>query len=647
MSLSLRSSRAIGAFLAFYSVAPVASAAEPDAAQIDQIVVTATRAPTPRSSVGDSVTVIDAEAARMSQKTAVSDLLTTTPGISASRNGGLGTTTSLRIRGAEADQTVVLIDGVKLNDPSSTGGGYNFANLLVSDIARIEVLRGSQSTLWGSQAIGGVVNIVTPEPSGPLSTTFDVQGGSYGTMAVTARAQAGGDRFAWRLGGNYLTTDGISAFDEDLGGREEDGYRNVGFNARGIVRITDAISAELRSTWSHGRAEIDGFPPPTFALADTSEYAKTDESVSYAGLKVDTLDARFQHRVGIAYTDTDRENIDPRSSVPQTFDASGTNLRYEYQGTLTLSDRVQGVFGAERERSELSSASPTVANPTPSPLRRDVTLDSVYAQVQVTPISAMTLSGGVRYDDHETFGGHTSGKVAVAWSATGSTIVRASRGEGFKAPTLFQLYSQFGTPTLDPEESSDWEAGVEQRLFDRLSVSATYFNRETDDLIDFVSCSGVRSPRCTAQPGGYYENVQRASTEGYEIGLTAQIVERVRFDANYTGLDARNESRGTANFGKHLARRPNDSANAQLTIGWRIPLTTTLAAQYVGKRFDTAANTFVLEDYTLVDLRAAYRFSQSLEVYGRIENAFDEDYSTVRRYGSVGRGYYIGMRVTL
>ena len=621
-------------------------AAEPEL--VDGIVVTATRAPVSVLTIGDSITLIDAPDVRASQKTAVSDLLSATPGVSVSRNGGFGGTTSVRIRGAESEQTVVLIDGVKLNDPSAAGGGFNFGNLLVNDIARIEVLRGSQSTLWGGQAIGGVVNIVTSEPTGDLTTGINAEAGSYGTGRVVARVQAGNERYGWRIGGNYFTTDGISAFDEDLGGREDDGYRNVGFNARGHVHITDSLTAELRSNYSRGRVEFDGFPPPAFAFADTREYGITKEWVSYAGVKLAAFENRLENRVGIAYTDTDRDNFDPDSSVPRTFDAYGTNLRYEYQGTLTLNEYFNGVFGVEREQSKLSSASPTPFEPNPQPLRRDVTIDSAYAQLQVAPLRPLTLTGGLRYDDHETFGSDTSSQAAVAWSATESTTLRASYGEGFKAPTLYQLYSEFGNPALDPEESNDWDAGVEQRFIDgKISVSATYFERETRNMIDFVSCFGVSTTACLAQPDGYYENVQRTHADGYELAFNAQLVRGLRVSANYTNLDARNDARGTANFDKELPRRARDSAAASVEYEWTIPLTTTLAAQYVGKTFDDAANRFVLDSYTLLDLRVAYRLSDAWEVYGRIENLTDENYSTARRYGTLGRAAYLGVRAQL
>jgi vitamin B12 transporter len=615
---------------------------------IQQLVVTATRSALPITSVGDSITVIDTDAARRSQRTALSDLLTTTAGVSASRNGGLGTTTSVRIRGAESDQTVVLIDGIKLNDPSSPGGGFNFANLLVDDVARVEILRGSQSTLWGSQAIGGVINIVTPDPAGPLSTSFVTQAGSYGTAALGGRAQAGTERFGWRVGANYLHSDGVSAFDEDLGGREDDGYRHVGANVRGVLRFTDAVTAELRSTWSRGRVDIDGSPAPAFTLTDTREFITSREWVSYAGLKVDTLEQRLQHRIGVGYTDTDREGTDPQSSVPRTFDAFGRNLRVDYQGTLALNDRISTVFGIERERSELSTVSPSVFDPTPMPLRRDVTLDSAYAQVQVTAARALTLSGGVRYDDHETFGSDTSMQLAAAWSVSQSTVLRTSYGEGFKAPTLFQLFSQFGNDMLRPEESDDYDIGIEQRAFnDALVVSATYFSRDTDSMIDFVSCFGVDSPQCRARPDGFYENLQQTRADGYELTLQLRPVAPLSFTANYTELDARNASRTSNNFRKRLARRPQHAANAQLSYQWPIPLLTTVAAQYSGRAFDDVANQVVLDDYTLIDLRAEYRLSQRWQLMGRIENVFDQDFATARRFGSIGRGIYLGVRMDL
>jgi vitamin B12 transporter len=612
--------------------------------ELERVVVSANRIERPLSRIGNSVTLLDEEQVRASQKRTVSDLLTTTPGITVSRNGGLGGATQLRIRGAESDQTVVLIDGVKLNDPSSAGGGFDFSNLLTSDYMRIEVLRGPQSTLWGSQAIGGVVNVVTTVPDGPLLAAYSAEGGARGSATVQARAEAGDERFAWRVAGQYLTTDGISAFNDDRGGRERDPYRNVGANARGLLRFNDAVSAELRSTYTRGRADFDGFPPPDHTLVDTREYGYTEELVAYAGVNAATFGGRLQNRVGFAYTDTDRENFDPDLPVRTTFDATGRNERWEYQGTLALSGSVGGVFGVESERSELDTRAPSVFDPNPVPLAHDARLDSVYGQLSVSPIDALTLTAGLRYDDHDTFGSESTGGAALAWTATPTTIVRASYGEGFKAPTLFQLFSEVGNEALAPERADAWDAGIEQHLLnDALLLSATYFSRNTDNMIAFVSCFVPTDPRCANRPFGFFDNVQQTEADGFELGLVAHLGERLRLDANYTDMDTTNRSPG-ANFGHELPRRPGRTLNGELTYGWPFGLTTTVAVTHAGRSFDDAENEIVVDSYTVVDLRAAYQLRDALELYGRLENAFDEEYETIAGYGTPGRGVFVGVR---
>jgi vitamin B12 transporter len=615
---------------------------------IQNVVVTANRIEQPLSRVGDSVTVITAQEQRRSQRTSVSDLLAMTPGVTVARNGGIGGLTTLFIRGAESHQTVVLIDGVKMNDPSQATGGFNFGDLLTDEYSQIEVLRGPQSTLWGSQAIGGVINIVTPTPEGPLSGAISAQGGAHETGFVRGHVQAGNERFAWRVAGDYLTTDGISAYDRDLGGREDDSYRHVGFSARGIYYITDNASAEVRSTWSDGRSEFDGFPAPAFRFADTLEYGNTEELVTYAGLNLTAFDGVLENRIGFSYTDTDRRNIDPRSPVPVTFDAYGRNKRWEYQGTLQFNDAISAIVGLESERSELSSVSPTTFDPNPPGLAGDVQQDSAYAQLTVTPIEVLTISAGLRYDDHDTFGDHTTARASAAWSVTPSTILRTSYGEGFKAPTLYQLYSQYGNLGLDAEEAEAWDAGVEQRLFaNKLTVAATYFRRDTNNMIDFVSCfDDVVPARCTTQPDGYYDNVQKAESKGVELSLVAQLTERLALNANYTSMDSENVARGSDFFGRSLKRRPDETANAQVSYEWPVKLTTAVAVQHAGRSYDNDTNTVVLDGYTLVDFRASYAVSESLEVFGRVENAFDENYETIRRYGTLGRTYYGGVRLS-
>ncbi|CAN5189312.1 TonB-dependent receptor [soil metagenome] len=629
-----------------------------EAALLGDVIVTANRSHQAASRVGQSVTVLTTEQIEASQAVAVVDLLVRTPGVSVSRNGGIGASTALRIRGAEADQTVFVIDGVKLNDPSATGSGYNPGNLLTGDIARIEVLRGAQSTLWGSQAIGGVVNLVTAEPTRPFQASLDAEAGSRGTQYLRGGIGGAGDRLIWRLAASHFQTDGFSTFAR---GTEDDGYENFGVSGRANVKLTDGVSLDLRAVYSDGETAIDGFPAPTFAFGDTREYAQTKDLVAYAGLNFDLFENRLRNRVGYGYTQTDRQNVNPDQTVTTlTFDARGENKRYEYQGVFDIRQGWTATLGAEHEDSEFRTASPSTFDPNPAPRANSVGIDGAYAQVQAEVIDGLTLTGGVRRDDHDTFGGKTLGQAAAAWSLNGgSTILRASFGQGFKAPSLYQLYSEYGNKALAPEEADGWDAGVEQHLFDkRLMLSATYFNRDTTNQIDFVSCTGTETlaatPLCfqngvNPDPAlpivrrfGYYNNTAKTSASGVELAGAAWLGS-LELSANYTFTDTKNETAG-ANLGRDLARRPEETANLSVAYVWPFGLTTGVTVQYAGDSFDSASNAYTLKSYTLVDLRLSYPIDDNLELYGRVENVGDETYETTRNYGSAGRGTFVGVR---
>ncbi len=617
------------------------TAPEPDAAQaVSELVVTATRSAQPMEKIGASVTVLTQAEIEASQGVAAVELLARTPGVSFTRNGGPGAATTVNIRGAEGQHTVVLIDGVKLNDPSSTQGGFNFGNLLIGDVARIEVLRGAQSTLWGSQAVGGVVNMITAQPQGPFEATAAVEAGSRGTGYVRAGVGGRGDRYEWRLAGAHYETQGFSAFDA---GTEDDGYDNTGASGRVRFDVTDAFGVEARAVYSNGRTEFDAFN------GDSEEYGRTEELVAYAGATLDLFEGRLKNRLGYAYTDTDRRNFNPGAAPNDlTFDADGENRRWEYQGTWALAQGWSAVFGLERETAQMRTRSPSSFAPNPPFRLGEAQLDTAYVQVQGEVLPGLTLTGGLRQDDHDVFGGQTVGQAAAAWALNaGATVLRASFGQGFRAPGLYELYSEYGNTTLEPESFDAWEAGVEQAfLHDALRVSATWFRREADDEIRYNSCSpGTADPLCA--PGGvprwgYYRNVQATETEGLELIGQARVGARLSLSANYTYVDARYAS--GIHDGRRLTRRPEHSGNLQAEYRWPGGLSTAAAVRYVGETFNDDANTVTLPDYTLVDLRAAYPLREGLEVYGRVENLFDEDYQTILNYGAAGRGAFVGLR---
>lgn len=635
------------AVLAASSPALAEEAAHAVAADSDSIVVTATRAPLTLDEIPAAIAVLDKHAIDRAQDIGVTELLLRTPGVSISRNGGYGTATSLRIRGAESEHTVAVIDGVKLNDPSSTGGGFNFTNLLAGDISRIEVLRGPQSILWGSQAIGGVVNIVTASPEKRLEGSFDLEAGSRDT--VSARAAIGGRTgpLAWRIGGQRFTTDGISSHGKAFGGVERDGYRNHNVSGRAELTLADNVSAEVRGYYSSGRVEFDGFN------VDSNDYGLNKEFVGYAGLNFDLVDGRFRNRIAYAHTDTNRDNFNPDRARPQSFEADGKNRRWEYQGSFDLTDRISAIFGAENECSDFRSRSPSasLAVPLPAFARGKAELTSAYGQLSVEPLDGLILNGGVRYDDRDRYGGQTLFAAGGVWRLPTGTLLRASYGEGFRAPSLFQLFSEYGNVALDPEAADGWEAGIEQSLFDRkLVVGASWFDRATTNQIIYNSCSGTSTNPLCFVPGdpatrrfGYYSNVARSKAQGVEAAAALTLGGLV-LDGNYSLIASEDRSPGTANFGKWLPRRPRHTANASVSYGFGFGLELGAALRWSGKSYDNASNATRLDDYTLVDLRAEFALSDAVKLFARAENVFDEQYMTAFRYGSIGRSIYAGIR---
>jgi vitamin B12 transporter len=609
----------------------------------DAVVVTATRTEQSLAEVGQAISIIDADAIRRRQTDTVVDLLRSVPGVTFTRNGGVGTTTSVYIRGAESDQTVALIDGVKLNDPSSPGGGFNFGNLLVGNIARIEVLRGSQSVLWGSQAIGGVVNVTTIEPTDELAAHARAEYGWHNTRELVGNVSEKLGRVSASVGAGEFRTDGISAFDESRGGVERDGYRNFGANAKFNVELTDAISVDLRGWYSNGKVGIDGFAPPTFALGDTREVARTREMIGYSALNIALLDGRFHNRIATAYTETKRRNVDPDSFVPETFNANGRNTRFEYQGLFDFTDTLRATFGAESERSRYVTSS--FGGP---PTDGEARINSAYAELVAKPVSGLTTTIGVRHDDHDDFGGKTTTGASAAWTPNeGRTLVRASYSEGFKAPTLFQLQSDFGNSLLRPETARGWDAGVTQRFFGEMAeIGATVFRRDSHDLINFISCTAPFTGPCASRPSGTYDNVSRARAEGVEITAALRPLESLSVQANYTHVDAEDRSAGSASFGKDLVRRPSETASALVDYRWPFGLETGATFTHVGSSFDNASNTRRVEAYDVVDLRAAYPVTDNIELQARVENLLDEQYETVFRYGMPGRATYVGVRLS-
>ncbi|MCT2401427.1 TonB-dependent receptor plug domain-containing protein [Novosphingobium mangrovi (ex Huang et al. 2023)] len=619
------------------------AAALADEAPDSSIVVTALRTPVAQDRVSSSVTVLDEAAIVENQPIALTDILLRTPGISLSRNGGYGTVTSLRIRGADGGQTVMVLDGMRLSDPSSTAGGFGFANLLLDDAERIEILRGPQSILWGSDAIGGVVNVTTRKPEKALEGSFAVEGGSHETFS--ARAGAGGTSEAvdWRLSGSTFTTDGISA---RANGTEDDGYRRSAASGTVTVRLAAQVSLDLRGYYSDARNDFDGY------AGDSPAYGLTQEWSGYAGLNFSLLDGKLTNRLAVMQSMTDRENYDPTRDIRSiTFDAHGRVRRFEYQGTYSFSDAIQLMFGAEREEQRMTTASPSNSTAAYAKIPHKADTNSVYGQLRVTPATGFTVDAGVRYDHQSRFGGNTVISGGAAYTPNdGATMLRASYSEGYKAPSLYQMFSAYGVADLGPEKAKGWEVGAEQSLGQILRVSATWFERDTENLINFAYCptSGTLPDACyipgtTTTRFGHYANVDKSHTRGLELAGSARW--NVFFaEANYSWIEAEDRTPDSSTYGRQLARVPRHLANAQAGVELPSGLRGSVAARYSGRTFDSASGTTELDGYWLFDVRAQWPVTEGLMLQGRVENLADKTYETAGGYAAFGRTFYLGLR---
>jgi vitamin B12 transporter len=595
------------------------------AESIFTILVNGVRQPAYKS--GQTVAVFDRDDIDAVQGADLTRLLERSPGVSVSRNGGPGNFTAVRVRGAEGEQLLVLIDGVRVADPAAPGGGYDFGNLLMGNLGKVELQRSSNSTIWGSQAVGGVLAVTTgSEEHFNGSAEYGANDSLYGTVATwfaagpaTVNLQAGEFR-----------SDGFSAA---AAGTEPDGFRQTELAGHAVLQLSSRLSAFVRGRYADGRVDLDGFPAPDFLLADTVEEQDSRQVSAAGGLhyQADALDLRAT----LSTADTERANFDSASATAPNFSTDGTSERAELRGRWRFARGLALNFGGEREWLRFSTLF--------DPVHRSALMGG-YAQLDYD-FGPLHVAGGVRRDEHRDFGGEWSLGADAAYELHGVRLT-ASYGEGFKAPTLFQLLSDYGNAALQPERSRSYDAGVGFGAGPAY-FKLTAFRRDTRGLIGFVSCSGTATGICAGRPYGTYANIGLARAQGLELEGNVRVGYRLELGLAYTLLDAEDRTPGSATEGNALARRPKHALTA--TADWKPVDAVSLGAdlRVVSGSFDDAFNAIRLDGYEVLTLRGAWDASEHVTLFGRIENVWDETYQTAAGYATPGRGAYIGARVRL
>lgn len=577
----------------------------------DQITVTVTGLWSKRSESGQSISVITAADIENIQGSDPIRVIERLPGVSLARSGGLGSQTSLFVRGANSEQLLVMVDGIRVTDTASPSGGFDLGTLLTGGVGRIELLRGSNSLAWGSEAIGGVLAVTSDERTGLRAA---IEYGAHETLDAQLQGGLSGASYGLALNGGYTRSDGISAY---APGTEADAYRQWHVGGRGHFDLTDSLKVVAAGRYADSKIDFDGFPPPTYSFADTPEYQTTTQGSGRIGLEYSG--DGFELSSGVALSDTRRAYFDPTYGSAPNFETSGRAVHADLKGRADLADSVTLDFGADGDWSRFSTTYDS---------RQTARILGAHALLGYHG-DRLNLTAGARIDDHDRFGSHWTFGANGSFDLGNGWRLRASFGEGFKAPTLYQLYGFGGNTALKPEQSTAYDAGIEYGTGNGpLRFGATLFRRDSTNLIDYV------------WPSGYF-NIGRTRAQGFELEGAAQVSKNFSVRAAYTFLDATNRATG-----KQLARRPRHALSA--SADWTSPLAgLALGAdlRLVGDSFDDAGNFTRLDGHALLTLRATVPLGEHLELYGRVENVTDAQYQTVAGYGSYGRSAYGGVRL--
>lgn len=624
-------------------LAAAAALAEPPQPRLETIVVTASRTPVTLQRSGSAVSVLTRRDIDAHQAVTLTGLLREVPGIAISQSGSLGAQTQLRMRGGEANHVLVLIDGVEANDPA-IGDEFQFEHLLTDDIEKVEIVRGPQSALWGSDAVSGVINIITKRGARGLSASGRIESGSFGTADAGARVSYGSDSLSLAADASYLDTAGTNI---SRSGSEKDGYRDDTLNLTARFSPRPSRHFDFFARQTDSAKQLDAIDPATGLPADADRLTDATEQYLRAGASF-APSSLLTQSVKVTWLGTSTRNF--ADGEPNGDYAAG-KLGLYYQANFAwpgpLGQRL--TLAADTERVGFHQRGTATAFGDPNQTQHMSTAGYV-AEYRASPGERFDLSAAVRYDTSSAFRSATTYRLSASYlhSASG-THIRASVGTGQKAPTFIERFGYFsdvflGNPALEPETSRGWDLGVDQTLGGHLSLSATLFDQDLEHEIEgFVF--DPAAARYTAVNG---DGASRR--KGLELALTAAPAAGVSVRASYTYT--RSTQPDATGLQRPEARRPRNTG--AIDVGYapsaKVRLNANLA--YVGARYDSffppyplPVRRMRLASYYLVGLAGSYRLGPRIEIVGRIDNALDASYEDVIGYATPGRGVYFGVRV--
>ncbi|MDX1948328.1 MAG: TonB-dependent receptor [Pirellulaceae bacterium] len=599
------------------------------------VVVSPNRQATPLSQTGSAVDVITSEyidqISPRGGQTTVAEVLRGRLGLDVVRQGGPGGLTSVFLRGANSAQTKVLLDGIPLNDPSNAVRSFDFSTLSTDNIERIEVLRGPQSMGYGSDAIGGVINIITKRGEGPLTVRATGFGGTYNTGQTGLNVSGGDDVKYYSVGGSFYSTTGVSAASVRNGNPERDGFNLGNISGRLGYNLGDAWNVDYVFRYMDSSAKVDdafSFSPPFLPIDNLLRKNQLKGWSNRVQLSNWAVDGLVQQRVGFNFVDYDRTDTDPGAFNPN-FHGQTREIDYFASAQLTETNILSAgaLYHAEEAEATLS------------PLARQ-SVQGAFVQDQFQ-LGNFFGTAGARWDDTSRSGPAQTYRVTGLYNidATASAL-HGSIGTGFRQPSLAeQDAGQAGNPNLLPERSKGWDVGLRQSIWDGvIAVDATYFRNDFDDLIVFLF--DPNSPTF-----GNLQNVGIARSTGVELSLLVYLTENLWVNTLYTHDDTIDLDPSSFNFGNQLFRRPRDKVSMSITQAFPdYGANITFQMLYVGDRIDV--DVLPLDPYIVLNLAANAQLTQNTSAFIRLDNLTNQYYEEVRGYGVPLFGAYGGLTVT-